>query len=51
MIKDETKGTSQSIIMEKIKDTTAAELQYLFFYKMAVFEKKFHEAKCNQYVY
>jgi hypothetical protein len=37
--------------MEKVKDTTASELQYLFLYKMSIFEKKFHESKINAYVY
>jgi hypothetical protein len=42
---------NQSVIMEKIKDTTASELQYLFLFKMSIFEKKFNEAIVNAYVY
>ncbi len=40
-------GGIQSVVVEKRKDTTPAELRYLFLYRIAVFEKKFYEAKCN----
>ena len=30
---------------EKVRDTTQMELQYLFLYKIAVFEKNYHEFK------
>lgn len=32
-----------SIAIERIKDTTQSEMQYLFTYKMQVFEKKYYE--------
>ena len=39
--KTQIKGQGQ----ERVKDTTQMELQYLFLFKMAVFEKNYHEFK------
>lgn len=36
-------------VADRLKDTTQSELQYLFTYKMQVFEKKYYENVNKQY--